>query len=147
MIRREIEHGIKTKIYRPTNKLKDILVENGFLSEMDSVFKDKVIFKRSHNSKRSIRFDRGTIRFIYGCFQTDSVYVLTEYQLKLVLFYHKLSALDRKCLGEGFNFKLVERRLSNIEQDLRITTKYSIMPHMQKKYKRILNFYNSVLTS
>ncbi len=129
-------------IYFADDKLEKILLKHGFINFTENY---KSCFKKSKQSSRRIIFDNN-ILILRKNNAEDILSSLTEFDLRLLLFYFKVSYNDMPELfvNRKFNLKTAHKRLNYIKEELTNLKKYKLRKPRQQRIERILDFFNQV---
>ena len=136
------------KTYKADKELKNLLILQGFeetISDRDKRI-GKCALKLHGKGKKEIYFDYIRIQIIDNYTEHDNRYTITEKEIKLLLLFFMLDRSDYKLIHpEGiFNFKLVETRLDEIEEELNLLIEKDIRIRRQFKLTRILKIHANI---
>ena len=130
------------RTFKADEELKNLFIQQGFeetTSDRDKR-KGKCALKLNGKGKKEIYFNYINIQIFDNYTEQDNRYTITEKEIKLLLIFFKLDRSDYRVIqskGE-FNFKLVETRLEEIEEELKLLIKKDIRIRRQYKLTRIL---------
>lgn len=136
------------KKYVADKELESILLLNGFIetSSKQEILKGKKRFKTSKSSRKVICFDYITIKVFHRSVSFENYTSLTEEELRLLLFYNKISSTDYQELSsiQGFRVNEVKERMAIIEDEREQLIKHSLKKRRVNKLTRILNLYKNI---
>jgi hypothetical protein len=135
------------KSYTADRKLIEVLLKQGFIetSSKEEITRDKKSFKLSKQARKEIHFDHDIE--VRNTYISSGKSVVTETELKLMLLYFKLKAIDWKEFESSveFDLKKTEETLGKLENELEHLERYKVHKPRQNKIKRILDTYNNIL--
>lgn len=134
------------------NELIGILQKQGFIettSEHDKIKKVKKSFKLSKQSQKEIAFNgqKIVVNLNLKKDKEESIFKLTETELKILLLRFKLNSKDSKEFDslEIFNFDGTSEKILVLKTLLENLMKNDSRISMQNKIKRIMDTYENII--
>ena len=135
------------KTYEANEELAEILISQGLIETTSDINKEKGkrSFKPTINSKIEIYFDYINLRVIDSAIGQDSRILITEKELKSLLFYVKSSKIDFKEFEPSgkFGFEAIEKRLEYLENELITLVDMNLDKPKQEKINAFWKFTNT----
>lgn len=137
------------KKFRCNRELEQVLKNEGFVETTPALNKSKKEFRLSNRSKKYILFEEANFYFFEGLIKCRDFgsSIVSEEDLKLLLWYLKTTSVDKRHICSGVSFSLEEARENLVvfekEKEYCLTNK--IKSKAFSKVKRLIKNYNKCI--
>jgi len=136
------------KTFQANDELIEILKNQGFfeVTSTGSKRKEERNFKTALSSRKEIQFSKIDIIIRNRHHDCDKRREITEAELKLMLFYFKLSSEDSKEFNPSgmFNFRVMEQQIGVLRKELELSKLFETRIFRQNKISRLLSIYDEI---
>ena len=136
------------KTFKANEELKELLIRQGFenITSIRDKKKAKSTFKLEGKGKKEVYFNYINIQILDRHSEHDSRYTLTEMELKSLILFFRLNRADYRLIHpqNRFTFDLVQKRLKEIKDELRVLTEKDIRHRRRINLMRILRTFKNI---